>query len=89
MGEINLHPLLVLHLPEGHDLDPQALAELRQYMQETYDAAVLLNRRTLPGAPQHPRLLGHWDPHDLQTVLQDVSPRLSRVFFNLDWLGLP
>lgn len=86
MNESDLQPLLVLHTPAGHEIDPQALGELTDYLGQQYGAALLVNRRTLPGGPSSPVLLGSWFPANLTDVLVDLTPRVNRVFFNLDWL---
>ncbi|RJF68888.1 hypothetical protein D3875_21265 [Deinococcus cavernae] len=86
MSEADLQPLLVLHVPAGHEIDPQALGELTGYVGERYGAAILINKRTLPGGPTSPVLLGRWPPANPTDVLIDLAPRVGRVFFNLDWL---
>lgn len=86
MSESDLRPLLVLHIPDGHEVDPQALGELTEYVGATYGAAVLLNKRTLPAGPTAPVLLGRWSPAGFTEALLDLTPRVERVFFNLDWL---
>lgn len=86
MGEPDLQPLLVLHTPAGHEIDPQALGELTKYIGQQYGAALLINKRTLPGGPASPVLLGHWHPNTPSDALTDLTPRINRVFFNLDWL---
>ena len=86
MSETDLQPLLVLHTPAGHEIDPQALGELTEYLGQQYGAALLINKRTVPGGPASPVLLGRWHPANPTDVLIDLTPRVARVFFNLDWL---
>lgn len=86
MSESDLRPLLVLHVPDGHDIDPQALGELTEYVGRQYGAAVLINKRNLTVGPRSPVLLGRWHPSNPTDVLVDLAPLVQRVFFNLDWM---
>lgn len=87
MSEPTLHPLVLLHVPAGHEVDPQALDELTRYAGAAYGASVLVNTRALPGAYMPPRLLGHWGPNLPGVVMDDLQPHIARVFFTLDWLA--
>ncbi|MFD1733936.1 hypothetical protein ACFSC4_26220 [Deinococcus malanensis] len=43
MTELSLQPLLLLHVPPCHEVDPQALADLLELVSEGYGASVLVN----------------------------------------------
>ncbi|GHF33850.1 hypothetical protein HNQ07_000213 [Deinococcus metalli] len=87
MSETPLSPLLVLHAPPGHDVDPQALDALKAYAGARYGASVLVNPRLEPARAHQPLLLGDWGAMRPGRVLADLQPLIARVFFNLDWLA--
>jgi hypothetical protein len=87
MSETPLSPLLLLHVPAGHEVDPQALDALKAHASARYGASVLINPRLEPARDHHPVLLGHWGATLPGGVLADLQPLIARVFFNLDWLA--
>lgn len=87
MSETPLAPLVLLHVPAGHEIDPQALDSLKTYAGARYGASVLVNPRLQPKSDHRPLLLGHWGSSLPGTVLADLEPLIGRVFFNLDWLA--
>lgn len=87
MSEIHLAPLLLIHVPAGHEIDPQALDDLKAYAGEHYGASVLINPRQTPLSSSQPVILGHWGRTLPAQVMADLEPRIERVFFNLDWLA--
>ncbi|WP_309571106.1 hypothetical protein [Deinococcus sp.] len=87
MSETPLAPLVLLHIPAGHEIDPQALDALKAHAGEQYGASVLVNPRLLPKTDHRPLLLGHWGRALPGQVLAELEPLIARVFFNLDWLA--
>ncbi|GGK33664.1 hypothetical protein GCM10008955_29650 [Deinococcus malanensis] len=87
MTELSLQPLLLLHVPPCHEVDPQALADLLELVSEGYGASVLVNPRTSSEVMPPPLLLGRWGDRDPGDILLELQPTINRVFFNLDWLA--
>ncbi|WP_412028751.1 hypothetical protein [Deinococcus yunweiensis] len=87
MSETPLAPLVLLHVPAGHEVDPQALDDLKAHAAARYGASVLVNPRLQPRSDHRPLLLGHWGRTLPGQVLADLEPLIARVFFNLDWLA--
>lgn len=88
MSEFDLQPLIVLHVPQGHETDPQALDAFREYANRQYGASVLVNPRLNADPTPAPILLGHWGTHLPGQVSADLQRHVERIFFNLDWLNL-
>lgn len=84
MDRTNLQPLLVLHCPPGHEVDPNALQALKQFVGDEFGAGVLLNPFMGYDCPP-PLLLGQW-PLAPEFVLIELQPFLDQAFFTLDWL---
>lgn len=84
MDRTELHPLLVLHCPPGHEVDPRALKALQQFIGDEFDASVLLNPFHSE-RHQPPRILVNWRMTQ-EFVLTELGPFLETVFFNFDWL---
>ncbi len=78
-------PLLILGVPVGHEVDPQAWGALQRYAADKYGAGVVLNVGGTPDATARPQLLGNW-PDCTDDALADLAPHVNPVFFNLDWL---
>lgn len=87
MSELSLQPLLLLHVPPGHEVDPQALADLLEVVSEEFGASVLVNPRTGTEVAPPPLLLGRWGDRDPGDILIELRPIIDKVFFNLDWLA--
>lgn len=78
-------PLLILGVPVGHEVDPQAWEFLKRYAADEYGAGVMLNVGGTPDATARPQLLGNWPGHR-DDALTELVPHINPVFFNLDWL---
>lgn len=78
------HPLLILSVPAGHEVDPQAWETLRQCAGESYGAGVILTTPAFLQADP-PLLLGDWGGLK-DEARRDLGPLIDRAFFNLDWL---
>ncbi len=77
-------PLLILSVPAGHEIDPQAWEALRVHVGESYGAGVVLAAQSFLRA-EPPMLLGDWTVPKAQ-VLGALAPLINAAFFNLDWL---
>jgi hypothetical protein len=77
-------PLLILSVPAGHELDPQAWEILKVRVGESYGAGVVLAAQAFLRA-EPPMLLGDWIAPEAE-VLRDLAPLIDAAFFNLDWL---
>lgn len=77
--------MLLLHVPAGHDVDPQALGPLQVRLAREYGAALQLVTRSTSPRDLPPMLLGRW-PRPPGEIVRDLTPQIERVFFTLDWL---
>jgi hypothetical protein len=77
-------PLLILSVPAGHEIDPQAWEALRVRAGQSYGAGVMLASPAFLRA-EPPMLLGNWGEARAE-VLSALTPLINATFFNLDWL---
>ena len=77
-------PLLILSVPAGHEIDPQAWEVLKVHAGENYGAGVVLAAAAFLRA-EPPMLMGDWGASRAE-VLRDLTPLIESAFFNLDWL---
>ena len=77
-------PLLILSVPAGHEVDPQAWEALRLRAGESFGAGVVLAAPAFLRA-EPPMLLGYWEKPKVE-VLRELTPLIEAAFFNLDWL---
>lgn len=77
-------PVLILSVPAGHEVDPQAWEALRICAGDTYGAGVVLAAPAFLKA-ERPMLLGDWGGLK-DEALRELGPLIDAAFFNLDWL---
>lgn len=77
-------PLLILSVPAGHEIDPQAWEALRVRAGESYGAGVMVAAPAFLRA-EPPMLLGDWGGLE-DEALRELGPLIDAAFFNLDWL---
>ncbi|QFP78563.1 hypothetical protein [Deinococcus sp. AJ005] len=77
-------PVLILSVPAGYEIDPQAWETLKQCAGDCYGAGVVLAAPAFLRA-ESPVLLGDWG--DLKAeALRELGPLIGAAFFTLDWL---
>ncbi|AIZ45125.1 hypothetical protein QR90_08435 [Deinococcus radiopugnans] len=76
--------LLIVSVPAGYDVDPQAWETLKQCAGEGYGAGVVLASPAFLRADP-PLLLGDWGTLKGE-ALRELGPLIDAAFFSLDWL---
>lgn len=76
--------LLVVSVPAGHDVEPQAWEALKIRAGDSYGAGVVLASPAFLRADP-PLMLGDWGTLK-EEALRDLGPLIDAAFFNLDWL---
>ncbi|MFK7603793.1 hypothetical protein ACI3L1_16440 [Deinococcus sp. SM5_A1] len=77
-------PVLILSVPAGHEIDPQAWEALKQCAGDSYGAGVVLAAPAFLRA-ESPGLLGNWGNLKAE-ALRELGPLIDAAFFSLDWL---
>lgn len=77
-------PLLIVRVPAGHEIDPQAWEALKVRAGDSYGAGVVLAAPAFLRA-ETPVLLGNWGGLKSEAA-RELQPLIDAAFFTLDWL---
>jgi hypothetical protein len=86
MSETSAVPLLLLLVPPQHEVDPEALRELRRAVSDEYRTELWVRPFDVPAASCRLHLIGTWDRHTGDEVWNQLSPLIEASFYTLDWL---
>jgi hypothetical protein len=86
MSEIEQVPLLLLLVPPQHEVDPEALRELRRAVGDEYRAELWVRPFDFPAASFRLHLVGDWGRRTRDEVWTQLSPLIEASFYSLDWL---
>ena len=86
MSEVNQVPLLLLLVPPQHEVDPEALRELRRAVSDEYRAELWVRPFDFPAASFRLHLIGDWGRCTKDEVWTQLSPLIEASFNSLEWL---
>ncbi|THF88374.1 hypothetical protein E7T09_03990 [Deinococcus sp. KSM4-11] len=83
-----LRPVLLLIVPGGWDVVPEAVAELRRCLADDYGGTLMLRQATTLLRSPLMHYCGYWEPGVMPFARRDVPPRVQDAFIDLAWAEL-